>query len=244
MSKIISIVMPVYNAERFLKFAVESILAQTVFNFECIVIDDGSTDKSFDILNEICDERFLILRHRKNKGITEAVNVGIRRASGEYIVRMDADDIMVPHRLEAQLGFMVQNPLIAISGSYFDYIDEDNQIVGGSIKFPVQPDEVKEAFRKYTAVGHPTVIFRKAVLLAHTDLYSSKYPSAEDLALWLECLSKGLLFANYPEVLLHYRQHKDQIGSKHIEQQKRSTEAAYKDFGDLIWGDNNVKESV
>lgn len=236
MSQIVSIVMPVYNGERYLKFAVESILAQTVFNFECIIIDDGSTDKSFDILNEMCDERFLILRHRKNKGITAALNAGIKRATGEYIVRMDADDIMVPHRLEAQLGFMAQNPPIAISGGYFDYIDEDNQIVGAAIQFPVQPDEVREAFRKFTAVGHPTVIFRRAVLLEHTNLYNERYMPADDLALWLECLSKGLLFANYPEVVLHYRQHKERLSDKHAEEMKKGAELAYDDFGQLVWG--------
>lgn len=231
--------MPVYNAERFLKCAVESILAQTIFNFEVVVVDDGSTDKSFDILKELCDERFLILRHRKNKGIAAALNAGIRRASGEYVVRMDADDIMVPHRLEAQLGFMVQNAPIAVAGGYFDYMDEDNQITGGAIQFPVQPDEIKEAFRKFTAVGHPTVIFRRAVLLEHTNLYNERYSPADDLGLWLECLSKGLLFSNYPEVILHYREHSERLSDKHAEEMKKGTELAYKDFGDLIWGDQS-----
>lgn len=240
---IISIVLPVYNAEEYLEPCVKSILEQQeIMNFEVIAIDDGSTDRSFEILNDLGDERFLILRQRTNQKLIKALNIGIERSSAELVARMDADDIMSPTRLVKQLDFMTRNSMVAICGTYFDYIDGDGKVTAQAMQFPVQPEEVKLAFKTFTAVGHPTVMFRKSVLLEHTNLYSDRYPHAEDLGLWLECISKGLFLANFPEVLLHYRQHGEQVGSKHSKIQKKSTQLAYDDFGPLIWPDDYAKK--
>jgi len=235
MDKAVTVVLPVFNGERFLATAVKSILEQTVANFECIVIDDGSTDSSFDILNELCDERFLILRRKKNQGLVAALNLGIERAETELVARMDADDIMHPQRLAFQIGFMMQNPHIAVSGTYFEYINVDDETVGDAIQFPVQPEDVRASFRSFVAIGSSTVMFRKSLLIKYTGLCSVRYPHAEDLGLWLECLSKGLLLANLPEVLLKCRQYGGQVENRRRIEQRQSTELAYQDFADLIW---------
>jgi len=237
-SPLVSVVLPVYNAERFIKESLVSIRDQQGFgDFEVIVIDDGSTDDSFKIMEETCDERFLILRQEKNRGLITALNVGCRRAAGKYIVRMDADDIMLPDRLLAQVGFMEQNPPVAVAGGYFDYIDDKGRVVGGALEFPVQPADVREAFKTYTAVGHPTVIIRRDMLFELApDLYPRKYPHAEDLGLWLEMLSKGAFFANVPRLVVHYRQHGDQVGARYSRVQRESTARAYDDWSAKVWG--------
>ncbi len=236
-SPLVSVVLPVYNAEQFIKESLVSIRDQQGFNdFEVIVIDDGSTDNSYKVMDETCDERFLILRQEKNRGLITALNVGCRRATGKYIVRMDADDIMLPDRLIVQVGFMEQNPPIAVAGGYFDYIDADGRVTGSALEFPVQPADVREAFKTYTAVGHPTVIMRRDMLFELAPgLYPRKYPHAEDLGLWLEMLSKGAFFANVPRVVLHYRQHGGQVGAQYARVQRESTARAYDDWGAKIW---------
>jgi len=235
---IVSILMPVYNAEKYLHQSVASILEQKgVSKFEVIIIDDGSTDKSFDILQEMGDERFLILRQRENKGIVRSLNIGMLRTTAPLIARMDADDVMHPERLIKQINFMRQNPFLTACGTYFDYINEDSRVTGAAMQFPIQPPDVREAFKKFTAIGHPTAMFRKDFLFKLApDLYSSKYPyCAEDLGLWLKLLSRKALLANLGEVLLHYRVHSGQTGAKVREREKEQVALVYQDWAHLVW---------
>lgn len=235
---IVSIVLPVFNASNYITQSIQSILDQRgLFDYQVIIVDDGSTDDSVDIIERMADSRFVIIRRRSNHGLVAALNLGINRADAELIARMDADDIMDTARLANQVQFMLNHPFLAVSGTYFDYIDQNGEPAGGAINFPVQPDDVKEAFKTYTAIGHPTAIFRKSMLMQHTKLYSDKYKHAEDLALWLECLSKGLLFANLPNVLLHYRVHPGQVSRVKSATQQENTALARRDFGHLIWRD-------
>lgn len=243
MQPLVSVVLPVYNGELFLAECVRSIRDQQGFyDFEVIVIDDGSTDRSFEILEAECDERFLLLRQKQNRGLITGLNIGCRRAQGKYIARMDADDIMLPDRLVSQFNFMERNPLIAVSGGYFDYINEDGETVGDALKFPVQPIEVKEAFKTYCAIGHPTAFIRREALFALAPgLYPRRYPHAEDLGLWLEMLSKGAHFANLPKIVLHYRQHSGQVAVAYKQLQAENTARVYADWKDKIWEPAKIK---
>ncbi len=125
-----NIVMPVYNGEKHLSTAVDSILAQTFTDFKLIAVDDCSTDDSLTILHSYRDKRILIVENQRHRGIAAALNQGLALTDGELLFRMDADDISLPQRLQCQVDFMRENPQIDICGSDTDLIDECGNIIG------------------------------------------------------------------------------------------------------------------
>ena len=114
--------MPCFNAENYVKNAIKSILTQTYENFEFIIIDDGSDDSTAEIIESFEDRRILFLRRAKNHGVTSALNMGLRKAKGEFIARMDSDDFSYPNRLEVQVNFMINNPEYILCGSQFKFM--------------------------------------------------------------------------------------------------------------------------
>ena len=139
----ISVIMSVYNGMPYLQEAVKSILNQTYKDFEFIIVDDASTDDSLKYLKGINDKRIKILSNEKNLGLAVSLNKALNAARGEYIARMDADDISKPERLHIQLNFMELNPQIDICGSFVSVIDENGKLVG-SIKKPTTDDKIKK----------------------------------------------------------------------------------------------------
>ena len=125
----VTVLMPVYNAERFLREAIDSILGQSFKHFEFLIIDDGSTDASADIIASYRDSRIRFVRNRTNLGITPTLNKGIALASCELIARMDADDISHPQRLQKQFGYMKRNPECALLSSWARVISEDGKFI-------------------------------------------------------------------------------------------------------------------
>ena len=138
---VISILMSVYNGEKYLHAAVDSILKQTFKDFEFIIINDGSIDRSREILESYQDER-IVLIHQENKGLTRALNKGLSLAKGEFIARMDADDSCKPERLEKQVAFLRENPGIVLLGSNCFNIDGDGDIIG-QIDLPTGGVQIK-----------------------------------------------------------------------------------------------------
>lgn len=242
----LSVVLPVYNAERHLAETIHSIRNQTLKNFQVIAVDDGSTDRSYDLLMEHGDERFAILHRDRNRGLVRTLNAGVRYASCDLIARIDADDLMAVNRLQAQVEFMRVNPVIDICGSYFDYIDEQTRAVGDPLAFPVTHRAIRRAFRTFTAIGHPTVVFRRQRLrevLGRDNIYDPEYIHAEDLALWLECMAKGARFANIPVALTHYRRHAAQRSTEEQVICDQYTSRARKAFSTLWEADEDDEES-
>ena len=127
----ISVIMPVYNGERFLSEAVESILKQTYQDFEFIIVDDGSTDRSLEIIQyyQALDERIILIENGKNIGVASSLNKGISAAKGEFIARMDADDISLPERLEQQRAFMFTRPDLGVLGCNYYRIHADGELM-------------------------------------------------------------------------------------------------------------------
>lgn len=198
----VSVVMSVYNGELFLKEAIDSILSQTYKKFEFIIIDDGSTDGSLNIINEYSDERIKILVNPKNEGLIFSLNKGIELALGTYIVRMDADDISLPQRIEEQVSFMEKHKEIGVCGT-------DIEVFGKSLngyihRFKRSPIANNAALLFTTCFAHPSVIIRKSVLDQYHLCYNGVYRNAEDYGFWVE-LSKYTQFANINKVLLKYR---------------------------------------
>ena len=219
---LISVVMPVYNAEPFLREAIESILNQTFQNFEFLIFDDGSTDKSAAIISSFNDERIKSVYSIKNQGYVYHLNEGLRRARGKYIVRMDADDISDKLRIEKQVRFMESNPHVGVSGGQIAVIDNHDKILREQ-KYQVEDDKLRVQLLMDSCFAHPTVILRKS-LITETNLnYDSALMPAEDYALWGE-LAAHTDLANLPDILLKYRNHQGQITVLKQDVQKQSAD--------------------
>lgn len=199
----ISVIMSVYNGEKFLEEAVLSVLNQTYKDFEFIIIDDGSTDSSLEMLGgfEKKDERIRLVS-RKNKGLTPSLNEGIKLAQGEYIARMDGDDISMPERFEKQLDFLEKNKEIALCGTWAINIDENGNEIG-EYKTPTTHKEIKKMILFHNPFIHPSVMIRKSVF-EKVGLYSEHFKHIEDYELWTRVLAH-FKTANIQEFLLKYR---------------------------------------
>ncbi len=197
--------MPVYNGALYLKQSIESILEQTISNFEFIIINDCSTDNSLDIINAYAkvDPRIKVFSNSSNLGLVRTLNYGIELCNGEYIARMDADDISMPDRLQKQVAYLKSNTDIVACGTAIEIIDGDG-IVKKKIIHPVHPDDLKSRLFFYTAVQHPSVMIRSNVL--NEFLYSSNFTKTEDYELWNRIVFLHNM-ANLEDFLLKYRVH-------------------------------------
>ncbi len=207
-------VLPVWQGERFLAEAIESISAQTFPAFELLVIDDGSTDRSPAVALELAgDDPRIIVLHEEHRGIADALNTGVRAARGKYVARMDADDISRPCRLEKQIGFLESHAHCAAVGSAVEVIDAESEPVG-VVRFPPRHPEILQAliggFRR--SLAHPSVMMRTDAALAVGGYRAGCFPS-EDLDLWLRLIDVGEL-ANLDEPLLRYRRHAGSVRSR------------------------------
>jgi len=207
----ISVIMSVYNGQLFLKEAVESILAQSFTDFEFIIIDDGSTDKSPSILRSYADmdERIRLVRH-PNRGLTKALNEGLQMARGEFIARMDGDDIALPQRFEKQINYLRDSPdCAAVSGNVM-FIDSE----GATLCISTQEIEhnciEKELFDgRGLALVHPAAMFRREAMIK-VGGYQERYNKCEDLDIYLRLAEIGLL-ANLPDIILKFRRQANSV---------------------------------
>jgi len=201
----ISVILPVYNGGNYLSKSIESILKQTLRNFEFIIIDDGSTDDSLSTIKyyESIDDRIIVIS-RENKGLTFSLNEGITRSKSEYIARMDQDDISLPLRLELQLGLLIQEKLDICGGNY-SVIDKDGRVLNSYI-LPHKFDEILLTLSSNVPFPHPSVMMRKGFLQESELMYGdADYLVAEDLDLWLKMFNKGARFGNVAHPVLLYR---------------------------------------
>jgi glycosyltransferase involved in cell wall biosynthesis len=201
----VTVLLPVYNAAPFLREAIDSILAQAFTDFELLAIDDGSTDGSGAILASYTDARLRVVRHSENRGLIATLNEGLELATGEYVARMDADDISLPTRLSRQVAFMDSHPDVGLSGAWAKQIGEGNRLMAK----PLTHDAIRCDLLFDSAFIHPLVIFRRALLIKH-DLRYGDFRHAEDLHLWREAAALFSV-ANLPDVLLHYRMHSSSV---------------------------------
>ncbi|WET01226.1 glycosyltransferase family 2 protein [Flavobacterium sp. YJ01] len=212
----ITVIMPVYNCELYIADAVDSILNQTYNDFELLIIDDASTDSTVSIIKNFNDERIQLIEKPKNSGYTNSLNFGLQLAKGEYIARMDGDDISLPERFEKQINFLNSNKNIIVCGSLLNIIGT-NHIQ----PLPENHEDIKIAFLKGNAMVHPSVMFRNVNDNNFSILYDTAKEPAEDFDLWVRLLSIGELH-NLQEVLLNYRVHDAQVSHKREIQQMES----------------------
>jgi len=200
--------MPVYNGERFLAEAIESVLNQSYGAFELIIINDGSTDRTASITDQYArqDTRIRVLTNETAQGFggEKASNSAYKLATGKYIAKLDADDIAHPARLSKQVAFLDQNPDIFLVGSFLELIDITGQVTGQR-KYPVNHQSIYQNFYYKSGIGHPSVMFRNGVV--ETDFYALRFPALNDYYSFFLLMKAGHRVANLPEYLVQYRIH-------------------------------------
>jgi glycosyltransferase involved in cell wall biosynthesis len=212
----ISVLMPAYNAGRYVAAAVESILTQTYTDFEFLIIDDGSTDRTPRVLKRYAarDPRIRLVS-RPNRGLVPTLNEGLALARGEFIARMDADDIALPHRFERQIAYMREHPDIICVGSAVMTMDQAGRDLIES-GYPPDHETIQElSLRGRPNLWHPTAMMRREAVMAIGG-YREEMKAGEDHDLWLRLGERGRL-ANLDEVLLRYRIHPGSKGQSENE---------------------------
>jgi glycosyltransferase involved in cell wall biosynthesis len=216
----ISVLMPVYNAERYVAEAVESILKQTFTDFEFLIINDGSTDRSRQILQRYAEQDSRIrLICRENRGLVATLNEMIDLARAPLLARMDADDVSYPERFAKQLEFIKKNQDVVCVGGMFELIDEKGRFLT-RLHPPERDPEIQQLMLKgHTAICHPCAMMRTSIV-RRVGGYDLTVPCAEDLDLWLRLGESGRL-ANMPDYLLKYRLNSDSVSERKGEEQRR-----------------------
>lgn len=226
----VTVLMPVYNAEKYVGEAINSILNQTFIDFEFLIINDGSTDNSLDVIKSFDDLRIKLINNEMNLGISPTLNKGIDIAQGDYLARMDADDISLSIRLEKQVEFMDSHQHIGICGSWVQTFDKSGD---QSIwKYPQTHEELLFLLLFNTCFAHPSVCIRKQVFLDSKLRYRQEFVPAEDYYLWAE-LASITQFFNLQEVLLRYRFSETQISNDSLLRQKNVSMIKRKVLNDI-----------
>lgn len=207
----ISVLMSVYNGEAYLAEAIESILAQSFADFEFIIVNDGSTDGSGDIIRRYTDTRIRLLE-QPNSGLIVALNRGVAEAQGKYIARMDADDIALPGRLALQYAHLEAHPEIGVLGGSISIMDAEGNRTRDSA-YPQGHAEMAAFIVKGSPLAHPAVMMRTD-LVKKLGGYRAAYRHAEDYDLWLRVFEHSRI-DNLPDIVLRYRQHANNVSFKH-----------------------------
>ena len=214
----VSIIMPIYNNGCYLKESIESILIQTFSNFELIIINDGSTDNSDQVIYDFLqlDCRIRYFNYKNNLGLINRLNNAIDISKGKYIARMDGDDIAFPERLSRQVKYLEENPTIALIGTSAKVIDKESEFIGRYLCPPVSDGIIRMQSIFSTPFIHPSIMVRKRII--KNFYYSDTYPVAEDYFLWTEIINQYSV-GNIPEILIAYRIHKNNSNelNKHIQ---------------------------
>lgn len=205
---LLSVIIPVYNAEKYLITCLDSIKSQTYKNYEVIIIDDASTDDSQGIMKKYAktDKRFRVYINNLNLRITKTLNKGIKIAKGKYILRMDADDWCYPERFEKQFKYMEKHPDIGVSGGTIEVCDKNLNIINKR-KYPLSDSEVRKIIFRYSPFAHPATIWN-AKLMKKIGGYNPNIPLSQDYELYFRIgnISK---FGNIKDTILKLRTHDD-----------------------------------
>lgn len=211
--------MSVYNGMSYLKEAVESILNQTYKNFEFIIVDDASTDGTWRYLTGLHDRRIKLMKNKKNLGLAKSLNKALRRAQGDYIARMDADDISLPRRFDIQVTYFENNPQIDICGAFVKLINDEGDVIGNVVK-PTSDTEIKKMNKWIPGLIHPTWLVRREVF-ERLKGYDPRYDMVEDYEFLLR--AKNFKMANIDKILLLWRSPRTRRSKKGIEKMYRQS---------------------
>lgn len=237
----VSVLMPAYNSEKYIAEAIESILNQTFTDFEFIIINDGSTDGTSKIVRKYAtrDPRIKFIDNKRNQGLIAVLNQGLDLCTGEYIARMDSDDISRPERFKLQVDYMDAHPNVGVVGAWCQKFG--NQVKNDVFKY-------QESMRLFdlliygSRVSHPTAMIRTSVLRNNKIYYDPKYPHAEDYGFWVS-IARVSEIHNLQTVLLDYRWHDTNVSVLHHKTQMESAERVRHDLLEtVLTNDKDVKK--
>jgi glycosyltransferase involved in cell wall biosynthesis len=220
----ISVILPAYNAEKYLGEAIESILNQSFQDFEFLIFNDGSTDATKEIIKGYNDSRIIAYHSDVNKGYVHWLNEGIKQAKGKYIARMDADDISLSERFQLQYDYMETHPEIGVCGSQIEIIGS-----GDLVKKPLTDNDIRWWFFIGNPIAHPVVMIRKEVLSQHQLFYKNELKPAEDYDMWCR-MAQITKIANLQTILLKYRYHPSQESAANAGIQNINFDKGYENF--------------
>ncbi len=241
MTPMVSVVMSVNNGEAYLAEAIDSILRQIFTDFEFIIVDDGSTDTSADIMRAQTDSRIRLITIDKNVGLAGALNLGINHARGQYIARMDCDDISQPSRLQQQVDYLNVHPQVCVLGSRMQVVDADKHPIF-DFDVPLPHSLIVWNLFFGRTFAHPSVMIRRDVLM-QVGGYDESISTAQDVDLWSRLIGQGR-FANLPDQLLLYRSHQNATSIQKSQQQKSVLNQTLKNLLVQLWGDGDYDETV
>jgi len=210
--------MSVYNGNRYLRAAIESILTQTFTDFEFIIIDDGSSDDSVAIIKSYHDPRIVLVRNEHNLGLTRSLNKGLRLARGRYIARQDADDISLPQRLQEQTDFLHRHEAVGLLGTNCYFIDHSGKRIGTHIQ-PAHDTHIRWRMLFNNAFCHSSVLIRREFVENRKMRYDETLSYSQDYALWAKLLPLTRV-ANLSTPLIELRQHPQSVSRKNWDQQQ------------------------
>lgn len=216
----VSVLMPVYNGEPYLREAIDSILRQTFADFEFLIIDDGSIDGSAAIVESYDDPRIQLARNGRNLGLVATLNKGLDLCRGEYIARMDCDDIALPSRLQKQVEYLDKHPNVGLLGTWSKRFHSGENYL---FRPPTEDAAIRFHLMFDNVFYHNTVMLRRQLLHEHGLTYDASYQHAEDYEFWVRC-SKYTKVANLPEVLVLYRFHPDNTSNRHAALQRETSD--------------------
>ncbi|MDO9000765.1 MAG: glycosyltransferase family 2 protein [Bacteroidota bacterium] len=224
-SPLVTILMPVYNADFFLKRAMDSILEQTYSNIEFLIINDGSTDNSLSIIKSYSDNRIVLIENEKNLGLIYSLNIGLQKARGKYVARMDADDVSYKNRIQKQLVFMENHSDVGILGTFIQKEKKFELYANPKLT----SNELKARLIFNNIFNHPTILFRNSFLKEQNISYNAEFKHAEDYNLWLNTIPKTD-FAILNESLLYYENHQSQVSEIFNAEQKINVNKSHRQF--------------
>ena len=207
---LVSVIMPAYNARAYIAEAIESIVGQTYKNLELIIVNDKSTDDTLMIAKRMQRKypdkiRVVNTRMQTNAAGNGAMNYGLKYSKGEFVARMDADDIAFPTRIEKQVAFMQKKKTAVVVGSQALVVDENGKVTGAK-NMPIKHKDIYEQYGVFHPMIHPTVMFRRSALSDPNNIYAMRFDVNDDYFTFFELLSRGR-FYNIDEPLLYYRIH-------------------------------------
>jgi glycosyltransferase involved in cell wall biosynthesis len=215
---LVSVILPVYNAELHVEESIKSVLNQTFTNFELIIINDGSTDLSDNKILSFNDNRIQYIKNDLNLKLIATLNLGLQKARGKYIARIDADDIALPERFAKQVEFLEANPDYGLLGSFA----KEFGFSSNNIQYPTTDAAIRYAVIYHNPFVHSSVMIRSSILVNYDFMFDVDQIHVEDYDLWIRILSVSKV-ANLPECLVLYRVHADQISKKHLNLQLINT---------------------
>lgn len=207
-----SVILPVYNQAEYLPLAIDSVLCQTFANFELIIIDDGSKQNIQRVIEKYQDSRIKFIRNKSHAGLVHALNQGLGKARGDFIARMDADDICLPVRLEKQVAYLRSKPDVGVAASWIELIDASGRTIGKETQLHTK--DVYAFLTRANPFRHSSVMFRRS-LVSKCGGYDPMLDGAEDYDLWLR-YAKFARLAIISEILLQYRIHRRSVSYEQL----------------------------